>query len=156
MDALPALAVFLAMVFAAASTGGIFRPDEWYRALAKPGWTPKDWVFPVVWSLLYLAIAVASWLIWREAGWSGIAAYAALTLNLLLNAGWSWVFFGLKRIRLALWEAGALWLSTALLLSVYAAHSPVAAGLIAPYLVWVTVAFALNLSILRRNPAAAR
>jgi benzodiazapine receptor len=156
MDELPALAVFLAMVFAAASTGGIFRPDEWYRTLDKPGWTPRDWVFPVVWSVLYLAIALASWLVWRAAGWEAMAAYGALALNLALNAGWSWVFFGLKRIRAALWEAGALWASTAALVAAYAPHSTLAAALLVAYLAWVSVAFALNLAILRRNPEALR
>ena len=59
------LAVFVVLVVAAASSGVFFKPGEWYRSLRKPGWTPPNWVFGPVWSVLYIMIAVAGWLVWR-------------------------------------------------------------------------------------------
>ena len=80
------LALCVLAVIAVASTGAIFKPGPWYETLAKPTWTPPDWAFPVVWSILYLFIAIAGWLVWREAGWSlPIAIWLA---QLLLNGAW--------------------------------------------------------------------
>ncbi len=81
------LAGFVLLVVAVASTGAMFKPGAWYEALAKPLWTPPNWLFPVAWTILYLMIAVAGWLVWREAGLAG--AGPALTLyflQLILNA----------------------------------------------------------------------
>lgn len=81
------LALFALPVFLTACTGAIFKPGAWYDALEKPSWTPPDWAFPVVWSILYLFIAVAGWLVWQEAGWSvPIGLWAA---QLVLNGAWS-------------------------------------------------------------------
>ncbi len=65
------LAGWLVASFAAASVGGLFRPGEWYLQLQKPAWTPPGWLFAPVWTLLYIAMAVAAWLIWRRAGFRG-------------------------------------------------------------------------------------
>lgn len=151
-----AFAGFAAATMAAASTGAIFKPGDWYEALAKPSWTPPNWAFPVVWTTLYLMITVAAWLVWRASGFAGAGLALALWLiQLALNAGWSWVFFGLRRMRAALWEAAALWLSVAATLLAFAQHSALAAILFAPYLLWVSVAVALNREMMRLNPRAA-
>ena len=146
-----ALAGFLLAAFAAASSGAVFKPDDWYRTLRKPGWTPPPWVFPAVWTPLYLMIAVAGWLAWRETGLFTLpfAVYAA---QLALNAGWSAVFFGLRRPDLAFGELLVLWLSILLTLVGFASASTAAAWLLVPYLLWVTIAGALNLSVWRLNP----
>jgi benzodiazapine receptor len=152
LASLLALAGFLAMNFAASATGAIFRPAAWYRTLRKPWWTPPDVAFPIVWSTLFLANAVAGWLVWEAAGLAALPALVLYVVSLCLNAGWSFVFFGLRRIRLALAEVALLWLSIAAVMLVFWPIRPLATLLIAPYLVWVTVAAALNLRLIQLNP----
>ena len=156
MDSLPSLGVFVALCFCAAMSGAFFKPDEWYRGLSKPSWQPPDWLFAPVWSTLYIMIAVAGWLVWRKAGWDGGAfALAVYGINLMLNATWSALFFGLRRPDLAFVGLVALWLCTAALITVFGPISANAAWLLAPYLAWVSFAGVLNYSIMRRNPRPA-
>ena len=149
-----ALAGFALASLAAASSGAYFKPGAWYGTLRKPGWTPRPWVFPVIWAPLYVAIAVSGWLVWREAGLV-VPAMALYLAQLVLNAGWSAVFFGLRRPDLAFGELVLLWLSIAATLAAFAPVSAAAAWLLAPYLLWVTIAGALNLSVWRLNPVHA-
>lgn len=147
------LALCVLAVIAVASTGAIFKPGPWYETLAKPTWTPPDWAFPVVWSILYLFIAIAGWLVWREAGWSlPIAIWLA---QLLLNGAWSWLFFGLRRMDLAFVDVTLLWLAIATFIVIAWPLSTTAALLFLPYLVWVSIAAALNLTVWRMNLAVA-
>jgi len=148
---------FLGLCAAAATTGALFQPGEWYRRIAKPSWTPPDWLFGPAWTVLYGCITVAGWLIWRDGG--GFAAVVPLVLwlvQLLLNAAWSWLFFGLRRPDLALWDSAAMWL--AILATAIAAY-PINAWafwLLVPYLAWVGFATALNRAIwLRMRDASA-
>ncbi|MEL6737247.1 MAG: TspO/MBR family protein, partial [Pseudomonadota bacterium] len=86
------LLAFVGLNFAAAMSGGIFKPDEWFRNLQKPSWQPPDWAFPVVWLVLYLLNAVAGWMVWEAAG-STVAGQVALVVyvvSLFLNAAWSY------------------------------------------------------------------
>lgn len=146
------LAGFVLLVVAVASTGAVFKPGAWYESLDKPGWTPPNWLFPVAWTLLYLAIAVAGWLVWREVGLGGAApGFALYFLQLLLNAAWSWLFFGLRRMDLALVDVTLLWLAIAATVVLFRPAHAAAAYLLLPYLVWVSYAAALNLAIWRRN-----
>lgn len=143
------LAVFVCVVAAAASFGAIFKPGAWYASLSKPPWTPPNWVFGPVWTALYVMIAVAGWLVWRNgergrALWLWIAALA-------LNAAWSWLFFGQQ------WIAAAL-VDIVLLLAAIAAFaiaawpvSRLASALFWPYLAWVAYATTLNAAILVLN-----
>lgn len=147
------LAGFLAACFTAATTGAYFRPGAWYRALRKPSWTPPDWLFPIAWSILYVMIAVAGWLVWRSAGFSGAGlALAFWGVHLACNALWSALFFGARRLDLAFGDVLAMWGTLAATIALFAPISPLAAGLLVPYLGWVTFAGALNLDIWRRNP----
>ena len=153
MASLLALAGFLALVMLVASSGAVFRPGAWYETLAKPGWTPPDWLFPVAWTVLYLMIAVAGWLAWRQAGLAAAGlAFSLYFLQLALNAAWSWLFFGLHRMDLALVDVLALWLAIAGTIVAFHAVRPLAAWLLVPYLVWVTYAAALNFTVWRMNP----
>lgn len=150
----PMLLVFVGAVVLAALSGAVFKPGDWYKTLAKPGWTPKDWVFPVVWTALYAMMAFAAWLVWAEAG---SAAWAALALwfgQLVFNAGWSAVFFGLKRMDWALVEVAGLWLMVAATMIAFFQVRMDAGLLLAPYLVWVTIAAALNWRVWRMNRPA--
>ena len=145
---------FLAGAFVAASSGAIFKPGPWYDGLAKPSWVPPKWAFPVVWSALYVMMSVAAWRVWLAVGFKAAeGAFAIYALQLVVNAGWSAVFFGLKRMDWGMVELVALWLSVAATIWVFAPFDTIAAWLLAPYLLWVTIAGALNLAMLRLNPS---
>jgi tryptophan-rich sensory protein len=149
------LFVFIAICFAAAMTGAYFKPGKWYAALDKPSWVPPNWAFPVVWTLLYGMIAAAGWIVWTQPG-TGIASLPILLwgVQIVLNAAWSPVFFGLKRMDLGMVVVSGMWISIAACIAAFWPLSPVAAALMAPYLVWVTIAAALNWSVWKRNPNA--
>ncbi len=148
------LTVIVALVVIAASSGSIFKPGDWYRSLRKPGWTPPNWAFPVVWTILYVMIGYSGWLAWSAGGWS--IAMALWGLQLVLNAGWSFLFFGRRRMDLAFGEVLAL-LATILLYIGFAwPISTLAALLFVPYAAWVATAATLNFSVWRLNAADAR
>lgn len=155
MDIL-ALFGFFAMVFATASSGAFFRPGPWYAALRKPAWCPPNWLFAPAWSVFYVLIAISGWLVWRESGFTGAAlAFAVYGIQLILNAGWSAIFFGIRRIDLALFELVLLWLSIVALIGAFSAHHAGAAWMLVPYLAWVTFAGSLNYAMMVRNPRGA-
>lgn len=157
MDAFSLLMLvgFMIASAGAAATGALFRPGEWYRRLEKPPWRPPDWLFAPVWTALYAMIALSGWLVWREAGLGG-AALPLYALQLILNAAWTPIFFGLRRPDLAVIEIVMLWASIVATIALFHPISPSAAWLLVPYLAWVSFASALNFSIWRRNPASAR
>ena len=144
------LAGFIAAAGVAASSGALFKPDEWYRTLRKPFWTPPPWVFPVVWTPLYLMIAISGWLAWQAGGLATLpfAFYAA---QLVFNAAWSGLFFGMRRADLAFVDLILMGFTILVTLIGFAQVSEAAAWLLAPYLLWVTIAGALNLSVWRLN-----
>lgn len=146
------LAIILVMVVLMATTGAVFKPGEWYETLQKPSWTPPNWAFPVVWSVLYLMIAAAGWLVWETAGWT--LAMAFWCAQLALNGAWSWLFFGRRRMDLAFVDVVLLWLAIAGFVLLAWPISTLASLLFLPYLVWVTVAATLNLTVWRMNPEA--
>ncbi|MEM9676792.1 MAG: TspO/MBR family protein [Pseudomonadota bacterium] len=150
------LLAFVGLNFAAAMSGGIFKPDEWFRNLQKPSWQPPDWAFPVVWLVLYLLNAVAGWMVWEAAGSTvaGQVALAVYVASLVLNAAWSYFFFGLRRIRAATIEAGLLWLSVLLQIVLFYALVPAAGLMLIPYLIWVSIAVALSAKIWQLNGAS--
>lgn len=93
--------VFVVICFGAAVVGGWFTHSSvrtWYPRLLKPAGTPPSWVFGPVWSVLYLLMATAAWLVWQERHVHGVWLPLALFLGqLVLNAAWSFIFFGLQR-----------------------------------------------------------
>jgi tryptophan-rich sensory protein len=148
-----ALAVSFVVTFAASATGAVFRPGAWYEGLAKPPWRPPNWLFGPAWALLYALIAISAWLVWRADGFG--TALVIWSVHLVINAGWSAVFFGLRRPDLAFAWILLLWASIAVTIAAFAPVSLLAAWLLAPYLLWVSFATALNFSIWRRNPRPA-
>lgn len=145
LKGLSGLAVWLLLCFAAAAFGVLFPPGEWYEALNKPAWNPPAWVFGPVWTLLYAMMAVAAWRVWWRGGLAGArTALAMFGFQLVLNALWSLLFFGLKMPGVAL--AHILILLAAILLTIrlFARHDRPAAWLLAPYAAWVAFATLLN------------
>jgi benzodiazapine receptor len=146
---------FLVANGAAAMSGAYFKPGAWYDGLAKPPWQPPKWLFPVAWSILYATIAVAGWLVWLEAGFTGAAvALTVYAVHLVLNALWSALFFGMRRMDLAFYELTALWSSLVAVIALFHAVQPNAAYLLLPYLAWVTFAGVLNWTVWKLNPDA--
>lgn len=143
---------FCALNLAAASSGALFKPGAWYAQLRKPGWVPPNWAFPVVWSALYVANAVAGWRVFEASGGAIGPALVLYVLSLCFNAGWSALFFGLRRMDWALGEVSILWLSLAAVVCLFAPIDPLAAALLTPYLAWVSVAAFLNLRMVQLNP----
>jgi len=147
---------FLVASFAAAAIGGMATGPgvrDWYPSLNKPPWNPPAWLFGPVWTFLYMCIAVAGFLAWKKAGFIGARWTMLLfTLQLILNAAWSWVFFGWRQPGWGFAEIILLW---ALILATTIALfrvSQTAGFLFVPYLVWVTFAAVLNGAIWRLNP----
>ncbi|MBN1825215.1 MAG: tryptophan-rich sensory protein [Candidatus Eisenbacteria bacterium] len=142
------LVLFFAAVFSAAAVGSIWMPGEWYASIAKPAWTPPNALFGPVWTALYAMMAVAAWLVWRERGWRrGAAPLGLFGLQLLLNAAWTGLFFGLRRPDAAFVEIVLLWISIAATALLFRRVRSLAAVLLLPYLAWVGFAAALNLAI---------
>lgn len=145
-----ALLLSLLLVAAVSVFGSLFAPGDWYQSLAKPAWTPPGWLFGPVWLALYLLMALAAWKVWIAV--RGIdAALLVYLAQLLLNALWSWLFFGLQRIDLALADIVGLWLLIVATIVLFQRRDRLAAVLLWPYLAWVTYAAALNFEIWRLN-----
>ena len=153
MDSL-ALAGLLLAVLTAASTGTLFRPGEWYARLDKPAWTPPNWLFPVAWTLIYVAMAFAAWRVAVRPSPAASAGLAFWCCQLVLNAVWSPIFFGLRRLGTAAVVIGALLLALVATLLLFTRVDALAAWLLVPYVAWVGYASALNLAIWLRNPGA--
>jgi tryptophan-rich sensory protein len=147
---------FIAACFLAALTGAAYRPGDWYERLAKPSWRPPNRLFAPVWTVLYFLIAVSGWLVWREAGFAGAALPLAIyALQLVLNAAWTPLFFGLHRPDLGFLDIVLVWLSVAATIALFYPIHASAALLLLPYFAWVTFAAALNFAVWRLNPSAA-
>ncbi len=152
------LAAFIAAALGVGALGALFSPGvsaaagQWYEMLGKPEWAPPNSWFGPVWTALYVSMGTSAWLIWRERYHRGrSAALAAYTIQLLLNAAWAPLFFGLKNIGAGLFVIVALWLAIVWTIREFAVVKGVAAWILAPYLIWVSFASALNLALWRMN-----
>jgi translocator protein len=149
------LFAFSAICFAAAGIGALFTDPSvngWYQQLRKPGWTPPDYVFGPVWSALYLAMAIAGWLVWRNRGLRGARIpLVAFGIQLALNVAWSALFFGLRSPAAAFFDIWLLWSAILVTIILFWPISHLAGLLLVPYLGWVSFAAVLNLAIWRLN-----
>lgn len=155
-----ALLGFLAVALAVGQLGGLVTGPavrEWYPTLDLPAWRPPNIAFPVVWTLLYLVMAYAAWLVWQaaektERGWE--SAWLALSfygVQLTLNLVWSFLFFGLRSPALGMVDIFLLAAAILATLLAFKEHSRLAAWLMLPYLLWVCFAAVLNFEIWARN-----
>lgn len=145
-----ALLISLLLVAAVALFGSKFAPGPWYQALEKPAWTPPNWLFGLAWTVLYALMALAAWKVWIASRRidTALVVYGA---QLVLNGLWTWLFFGLQRIDLALIDILALWLLIVVTIVLFRRRDRLASALLWPYLAWVTFAAALNVEIWRLN-----
>lgn len=148
---------WLSLCIATSAVGALasVNAPAFYAALARPSWAPPGWLFGPVWSVLFLAMAVAVWQVWRlpVASRARTLALRLFVVQLVANALWSWLFFGWRLGGLAFAEVLLLWLLIAGTLAAFWRVKPRAAVLLLPYLAWVSFAAALNLTLWRMNPA---
>jgi translocator protein len=143
---------WILLCFGAAAIGGQFMPGEWYARLERPAWTPPDWLFGPVWTVLYGMMAVAAWLVWKEFGFRAAPGPLILFVaQLVLNAAWSWVFFGLNRPGPAFVNLVVLCVAVAVVTAAFWKRLRLAGVLLVPYLLWILFAAALNFQIWRLN-----
>lgn len=149
----PVLVAAGAAIFVAALGGSLTDLGPWYQALRKPDWQPPDPVFGLVWTTVFALTALAAVITWRRTprGPAREWLIGLLAMNGFLNVLWSLLFFRLNRPDWALVEVALFWLSIVVLIFYCARRVPSAGLLLAPYLVWVTIAAALNFEIVRLN-----
>ena len=149
-------AVCLALCFVTSATGALASVNarSFYAELARPVWAPPGWLFGPVWTLLFLTMAVAAWLVWRvpQSSRSRSVALGLFVVQLAANALWSWLFFAWRLGGAAFAEVLLLWLLIAFTVAAFWRVRPVAGMLLVPYLLWVTFAAALNFALWRLNP----
>lgn len=147
-----ALVGWLLVTFAAAAIGAIASVDagELYLSLDRPAWAPPASAFAPVWTILYILMAVAAWLVWLRRGFT--RGHVLFLAQLVANALWTWLFFAWRAGAFAFVEALVLWLLVAGTAIAFWRVQRAAALLLAPYLAWVTFAIALTYAVWQRNP----
>lgn len=148
---------WLALTGAAAAAGAVASADagNFYSRLARPDWAPPPWIFAPVWTVLYVLMGIAAWLVWRACGWRGAsAALGVYAVQLAANALWTWLFFGWHRGAWAFGEILVLWLLIVAMVALFWRVRRLAAVLLLPYATWVTFASALTYAIWALNPQA--
>jgi tryptophan-rich sensory protein len=145
------LLLWLGAAFVPAAVGAPFPAPEYYAGLRKPAWAPPPWLFGPVWTVLYAMIGVAAWLVARRGGSGTRGALGLWGGQLVLNAAWTPIFFGLRAPGVALAEIAVMWVAIAATTVAFFARRTVAGALMLPYLAWVSFATALNFAIWRLN-----
>ncbi|QEM08704.1 TspO/MBR family protein [Mucilaginibacter rubeus] len=142
------LLIVLAIGFAASL---VTRPEiaGWYSMLKKPPFNPPSWLFAPVWTVIYIMIATSAYLVWKQRSRKPayIIARSVYFIQLILNFSWSIIFFGMHQIAGAMIVIILLWISIIVNINWFNKLSRTAAWLLVPYLLWVTFASVLNVSI---------
>lgn len=142
----------LVLTFGAAYIGSRFPVDDWYTELVKPPWNPPNWLFGPVWSVLYLLMAISVWLVWLKEGLAdAFIPLGIFLLQLVLNAAWSWLFFGKHEMGIAFLEILLLWAAILACVILFWELNPVSGILLVPYILWVTFAAVLNYTLWQLN-----
>jgi translocator protein len=151
------LAGWLLLSFAAAGFGALasVTAGTFYQQLLRPEWAPPASVFGPVWSVLYLLMGIAAWLVWRQRGFreSGMALWLFVA-QLTVNALWTWLFFSWHNGAWASYEILILWVLLLCTVIAFWRVCSLAGALLLPYLAWVTFATILCFAIWRLNPVA--
>ncbi|MCF8215330.1 MAG: tryptophan-rich sensory protein [Chlorobium sp.] len=151
-------AISFILCFLAAYAGSLFTPEPgsswYYTELNRPEWNPPDWLFPPVWSLLFLMMSISFWLVLKKATKDSKVTFAviAFCVQLLLNMAWSAAFFGMQNPQTGMIVILLLWMAIVLTIVQFKKISAVAAYLLVPYLLWVSFASYLNFTIWQLNP----
>jgi tryptophan-rich sensory protein len=144
----------------AGALGGIasINARQFYESLVVPSWAPPGWLFGPVWTVLYVLMGIAAWMVWRIRPTNSHVAASRRTglilfiAQLVLNALWTWLFFAWRQGAMAFVEIVLLWIVIALTMLCFARVRRAAAWCLVPYLAWVSFATALTWAIWRANP----
>ena len=143
---------FIAASFGAAAS---INAKTFYSHLTLPAWAPPSNVFGPVWTCLYTLMGISAWLVWRTEGFRpNRTALSLFVLQLIINAFWSWLFFGWHQGALAFSDILLLWILIAATLVQFWRVRVLAGALLIPYLLWVSFAAFLNYFVWQMNPAA--
>jgi len=152
------LSVYLFFVFVSLCAGAVGSISsrtgirDWYPTLKKPSWTPPNWIFAPVWTLLYVLMGVAMGIVYNATtGTAQILLTILFVVHLIVNAFWSYAFFGKCSPRLAFYDILVLWLLILVLAALFVQVDALAGFLMAPYVAWVSFALTLNASIMGLN-----
>ncbi len=150
----PILIAAAASVAVALIGGTLTDLGPWYQHLSKPPWQPPGPAFGIIWTVIYGCVIASAATAWRHAKRQATREWiiGLFSLNGFLNIVWSLLFFRLRRPDWALVEVAGLWLSVLLLIVVTARVSRFAGAVLAPYLLWVSIAAALDYEVVRLNP----
>lgn len=143
-----------ALALVTASVGGTITVlDSWYYGLKQPGWAPPDYMFGVIWTVVFSLIALAGAQVWQKAPTRRDLeiSLGLFALNGFLNLAWSFLFFWMRRPDFAIYELTVFWLSITALIAFCGRFSKLAAALLIPYLIWVSVAGVLNYQVVQMN-----
>ncbi|QEM02371.1 tryptophan-rich sensory protein [Mucilaginibacter rubeus] len=147
----PYLISLLIVLFIGFVASLVTRPEiaGWYSTLKKPSFNPPPWLFAPVWTAIYIMIATAAYLVWKHRSRKPvyIIARSIYFIQLILNFSWSIVFFGMHQIAAAAVVIILLWLSIVVNINWFNKFSRTASWLLVPYLLWVSFASILNMSI---------
>lgn len=146
---------WLILCFMASAIGAVasVQAESFYSQLIQPSWAPPSWVFGPVWTVLYTLMAISAWLIWRTGKFkSNQTALILFLLQLTLNALWSWLFFAWHQGLFSFVDISLLWICIIATLFSFWRLNILAGVLLAPYLLWVTFAAALNYQLWQLNP----
>jgi tryptophan-rich sensory protein len=145
--------LLLSFIVSAIGAAASVQAKSFYGQLAQPAWAPPGWVFGPVWTVLYVLMAVAAWLVWRSGGFrQNRLALSFFLVQLVFNALWSWLFFGWRLGGWAFADILALLVSLAITLVLFWRVRRAAGVLLIPYLAWVTFAAVLNFVVWQMNP----
>ena len=148
------LIISILIPFLASAIGGFFTASSvstWYVDLVKPSFNPPSWVFGPVWTILYLLMGIALYLVWIEKPKIKKPAFIAFGTQMFLNALWSVLFFGLQKPLFAFIEIGVLWIAILMTIIYFYKINKNAAYLLIPYILWVSFAAVLNFSLYLLN-----
>lgn len=147
----PKLLLSIGICLSAGIIGSLFTFSSiptWYATLIKPVFSPPNWIFGPVWTFLYILMGISLYIVWQKKKKVPFIFW----IQLILNAAWSIIFFGLRNPALALVDIIALWIAIALTVKAFSKINETAACLLVLYLFWVSFAILLNIAIVMLNP----
>lgn len=125
---------------------------EWYGSLQQPSFSPPNWVFGPVWTVLYVLMGISCYMVWtQEPSWQRNITLGVFLVQLLLNFAWSFIFFYWKSLGWAFVEIVVLWIAIIAMIFTMYTIKPLAAFIQIPYLLWVSFAAILNLAFYKLN-----